>query len=125
MHKILARLFALTVVIPALAAALATFPARPLRLVITYAAGGTTDIMARALQDPIQKILGQSLIVDNRPGASGLLAAREVIRSKADGYTLFFVNNGNLAVTPNVVKDANYDGIRDFTPIALVARLRH
>jgi tripartite-type tricarboxylate transporter receptor subunit TctC len=97
------------------------YPDRPIRVVVPYAAGGSTDNMARTLQEPLQKSLGQTIIVDNKPGASGLLAAREVIRSKPDGYTLFFVNNGNLAVTPLVVKDANYDGVKDFTPIALVS----
>ena len=66
--------------------------------------------MARVLQEPLQKALGQPMIIDNKPGAGGALAAREVIRAKPDGYTLFFVNNGNLAVTPMVLKDANYDG---------------
>src|SRR5450432_3048900 len=109
----------------ALAAPLAAFaqgfPDKPIRIVVPYAAGGTTDGMARVLQEPLQKSLGQPIIVDNKAGASGLVAAREVIRSKPDGYTLFFVNNGNLAVTPYVVKDANYDGLKDFTPIALVS----
>lgn len=103
------------------AAGAQTFPDRPIRLLIPYAAGGSTDNMARVLQEPLQKALGQPIIIENKAGASGLLAAREVIRAKPDGYTLFFVNNGNLAVTPSVVKDANYDGVRDFTPIALVS----
>ena len=98
-----------------------TYPDHPIRLLIPYAAGGSTDNMARVLQEPLQKALGQPIIIENKAGASGLLAAREVIRAKPDGYTLFFVNNGNLAVTPTVVKDANYDGVRDFTPIALVS----
>ena len=97
------------------------YPEHPIRLVIPYAAGGTTDAMARVLQDPLQKALGQTVIVDNKAGASGIVAAREVIRSKPDGYTLFFVNNGNLAVTPSVVKDANFDGLKDFTSVALVS----
>jgi len=113
----------------ALAAALALpfgaaaqgYPDKPIRLVIPYAAGGSTDNMARVLQEPLQKALGQSVIVDNKAGAGGALAAREVIRSKPDGYTLFFVNNGNLAVVPFVQKDANYDGVKDFTSIALVS----
>jgi tripartite-type tricarboxylate transporter receptor subunit TctC len=97
------------------------FPDKPIHLLIPYAAGGTTDIMARVLQEPLQKSLGQPIIIDNRPGASGIIAAHETIRAKPDGYTLFFVNNGNLAVVPKVVKDANYDGLKDFTPIALVS----
>jgi tripartite-type tricarboxylate transporter receptor subunit TctC len=98
-----------------------TFPDKPVHIVVPYAAGGTTDIMARVLQEPMQKLLGQPLVIDNRPGASGVIAAHEVIRAKPDGYTLFFINSGNLAVTPQVVKDANYDGVKDFSSVALVS----
>jgi len=98
-----------------------SFPDKPIRVVVPYAAGGSTDNMARVMQEPLQKMLGQPVIIDNKAGASGVLAAREVIRSRPDGYTLFFVNNGNLAVVPFVQKDANYDGAKDFTPIALVS----
>src|SRR4030095_8839237 len=107
---------ALTALAPSAAPA-QTFPDHPIRLLIPYAAGGSTDNMARVLQEPLQKALGQPIIIENKAGASGVIAAREVIRAKPDGYTLFFVNNGNLAVTPAVVKDANYDGVKDFTPI--------
>lgn len=116
-----ARLFAAALLAIPAALWAQGYPDKPIRLVIPYAAGGTTDVMARVLQEPLQKTLGQPLIVDNKPGAGGALAAREVIRSKPDGYTLFFVNNGNLAVVPFVQKDANYDGIKDFTSIALVS----
>ena len=98
-----------------------SFPDRPIRLVVPYAAGGSTDNMARTMQEPLQRALGQPVIIDNKAGASGIPAAKEVSRAKPDGYTLFFVNNGNLAVTPFVVKDAGYDGVKDFTPIALVS----
>ncbi|MEO5881331.1 MAG: tripartite tricarboxylate transporter substrate binding protein [Caldimonas sp.] len=111
---------ALTALAP-LAAQAQSFPDRPIRLVIPYSAGGSTDNMARVMQEPLQKLLGQPVIVENKPGASGAIAAREVIRAKPDGYTIFFVNNGNLAVTPVVQKDANYDGIKDFTSIAFVS----
>ena len=97
------------------------FPSKPIRIVVPYSAGGTTDAMARVLQEPMQKLLGQPLLVDNKPGASGSLAAHEVKRAAADGHTLFFVNNGNLAVVPFIMKDAAYDGVKDFTPVALVA----
>jgi tripartite-type tricarboxylate transporter receptor subunit TctC len=97
------------------------FPSQPIRLILPYAAGGSTDNMARTMQEPLAKALGQSVIVENKAGASGIPAAKEVIRSRPDGHTLFFVNNGNLAVTPFVVRDAGYDGVRDFTPIALVS----
>jgi len=97
------------------------FPAQPIHVYVPYSPGGTTDLMARVLQEPLQRLLGQPLVIENRPGASGVIAAHEVMRAKPDGYTLFFVNSGNLAVTPFVVKDAKYDGVKDFSPVALVS----
>ena len=83
-------------VLPGIAAAQA-FPDKPIRVVVPYAAGGSTDNMARVMQEPLQKALGQALVIENKPGASGVLAAREVAKSRPDGYTLFFVNSGNVA----------------------------
>ena len=97
------------------------FPSKPIRFVVPYPAGGTTDLMARALQDPLQKSLGQPVLVENKPGAGGLIAAREVARSTPDGHTLLFINSGIVAVAPFVVKDPGIDGIKDFSPIALVS----
>ena len=97
------------------------FPSKPIRIVVPYPAGGTTDIMARALQEPMQKVLGQPVIVDNKAGAAGAIGAREVARSPADGYTLLFSNNGPSSTTPLLVKDAGYDGIRDFSPVSQVS----
>ncbi len=114
MKKLLATLLCL----PVLAWAQA-YPSRSIQMLIPYPAGGTTDVMARALQEPLQKALGQTVIVENKGGASGVLATREVARGKPDGHTLLFVNSGNLAVTPHVQKDAGYDGAKDFAPIAL------
>jgi len=97
------------------------FPSKPIRIVVPYPAGGTTDLMARALQEPMQKALGQPVIVDNKAGAAGGIGAREVARSPADGYTLLFSNNGPSSTTPLLVKDAGYDGIKDFAPVSLVS----
>ena len=97
------------------------FPSKPIHIVVPYPAGGTTDLMARALQEPMQKTLGQPVIVDNKPGAAGAIGAREVARSPADGYTLLFSNNGPSSTTPLLVKDAGYDGLRDFAPVSLVS----
>jgi len=97
------------------------FPNKPVRIIVPYPAGGTTDLMARALQEPVQKTLGQPLVIENKPGASGIIAAREVARSAPDGHTLLFINSGIVAVTPYVVKDAGFDGVKDFSPIALVS----
>ena len=97
-----------------------TFPSRPVQMLIPYPPGGTTDVMARALQEPLQKALGQPIVVENKSGASGVLAAREVARGKPDGYSLLFINSGIVAVTPYVQKDAGFDGVKDFAPVALV-----
>ena len=97
------------------------FPSKPIHIVVPYPAGGTTDLMARALQEPMQKTLGQPVIVDNKPGAAGAIGAREVARSPADGYTLLFSNNGPSSTTPLLVKDAGYDGVKDFAPVSLVS----
>ena len=120
MKSMLGLFLAAALALPAAAWSQA-FPAKPVRIIVPYPAGGTTDLMARALQEPVQKILGQPLIIENKPGASGVIAAREVARSAPDGHTLLFINSGIVAVTPFVVRDAGFDGIKDFSPVALVS----
>jgi len=95
------------------------FPSRPIQMLVPYPAGGTTDVMARSLQEPMQKALGQAVVIENKSGASGVLAAREVARAKPDGHSLLFINSGIVAVTPHVQKDAGFDGVKDFAPVAL------
>jgi tripartite-type tricarboxylate transporter receptor subunit TctC len=120
MKRLIHALLVACALAPGLVAAQA-FPTKPIRLLVPYPAGGTTDLMARALQEPLQKALGQAIVIENKPGASGVVAAREVAKAKPDGYTLFFVNSGIVAVTPQVVKEAGYDGAKDFAPVALVS----
>ncbi len=120
MKSMLGLFFAAALALP-VAAWPQTLPTKPVRIIVPYPAGGTTDLMARALQEPVQKILGQPLIIENKPGASGVIAAREVARSAPDGHTLLFINSGIVAVTPFVVRDAGFDGVKDFSPIALVS----
>lgn len=96
------------------------FPSKPVKLLIPYPPGGTTDLMARALQDTFQKTLGQPLVVENRAGAAGGIAAREVARAAPDGYTLLFPNNG-ITIAPQLQKDAGYDPVKDFAPVSLVS----
>ena len=112
-------LLAACLLLPALALA-QTFPSRQIQILVPYPAGGTTDVMARALQEPMAKAFGQNVIVENKSGASGVVAAREVARGKPDGHTLLFINSGIVAVTPHVQKDAGFDGVKDFAPVALV-----
>jgi len=105
--------------LPAIAAA--EYPDRPIRLVVPYSPGGTTDIMARTLQEPLSKILGQPVIVDNRAGAAGAIGTAQVAHAAPDGYTLIFGNNGPSAIVPLTQTDAGYDPIKDFAPISLVS----
>jgi len=110
----------LALALPLWAAEQTAFPSRTIQMLIPYPAGGTTDVMARALQEPLQKALGQTIIVENKAGASGVLAAREVARARPDGHSLLFINSGIVAVTPHVQKDAGFDGVKDFAPVAMV-----
>jgi tripartite-type tricarboxylate transporter receptor subunit TctC len=103
-------------------AAAAAYPDKPIRIVVPYAAGGPTDVMARLLQGPLQQALGTTVIVDNVPGAGGAIGAQQVVRAPADGYTLFLGNNGPSAVTPLLQKNAAFDPIKDFAPISLIAK---
>lgn len=112
-------LIATTAVLPAWVAA-QNFPSRPITIVVPYPPGGTTDVLARALQNPLQKLLGQPVIVENRPGASAMLGAKLVARAPADGYTLLFPNNG-LVISPHITKDAGYAPLTDFAPVSLVS----
>ena len=112
------RFLSFLLLLPVLASA-QTFPSRSIQMLVPYPAGGTTDVMARALQEPMQKALGQNIIIENKSGASGVLAAREVARAKPDGHSLLFINSGIVAVTPHVQKDAGFDGVKDFAPVAL------
>lgn len=101
--------------------AFAQFPDKPIRLVVPYAPGGTTDIMARTMQEGLSKVLGQTVVVDNKAGAAGAIATSQVAHSAPDGYTLIFGNNGPSAIVPLIQKDAGYDPVKDFAPVSLVS----
>jgi tripartite-type tricarboxylate transporter receptor subunit TctC len=96
-----------------------TFPVRPITIVVPYPAGGTSDGQVRKIQEPLSKLLGQPVVVDNKPGASGALAAMAVARAKPDGYTLLYPNNGVL-IAALLNKKAGYEPIKDFKPVGLV-----
>jgi tripartite-type tricarboxylate transporter receptor subunit TctC len=97
------------------------YPSRPIRLVVGFAAGGTTDFMARLLAEGLRRRLGQAVFVENRTGANGALGAEYVAKAEADGYTLYLTTAGVAAVYPHLRADAPYDPIRDFAPVSLVA----
>lgn len=98
------------------------YPSRPIRIVIPFAPGGVSDLILRAVSDPLAKILGQSIVGDNRGGAGGTLAAGQVAKATPDGHTLMLGNIGNLAIAPSLYKSLPYDPQRDFAPIGMLAR---
>ncbi len=98
-----------------------TFPTKPLRLVVPFAPGGSSSIVARAVAAEMEKGLGQAIVVDNKPGGGGNLAMHEVARSDPDGYTLIIGHVGSLAMNPFMYTKLPYDVDKDFTPISLLA----
>jgi tripartite-type tricarboxylate transporter receptor subunit TctC len=105
--------------LPGIAFAQANYPSHPITFIVPAAAGGTTDIAARMLSDPLGKELGTSVIVDNRAGASGNIAAMAVKNAPADGYTLLVQYSGYHVITPLVVKTSlKWDPVKDFLPVA-------
>ena len=93
------------------------FPSQAVTLIVSSAAGGTTDMAARMISDPLSKALGKPVVVDNRPGGSGAIAAAAVKRARPDGYTLLVQYSGYQVVTPHLVKVA-FDPVKDFSPVA-------
>jgi tripartite-type tricarboxylate transporter receptor subunit TctC len=108
------------VLAPAVGRAQGAWPDRQIRMVIPFAAGGTTDLLARALGQHMTQVWGQPVVADNRAGANGVVAGEIVAKSAGDGYTLSMVAMG-LAINPLLYKRLPYDGTTDFTPISLVA----
>jgi len=96
------------------------YPARPVRVVVPYAPGGSSDAVARILSQKLTETLGQQFVIDNRPGAAGSLGREVVVRANADGYTLL-VGDSPHTINVHVLKHVPYDPIKDFTPITLIA----
>ncbi len=98
-----------------------TWPNRPIRIIVSYAPGGVTDIIARAIAQPLGEALGQSVIVENRPGAAGVIGTEMVAAAPADGYTLLMFVDGN-SMMPTAIKNIKHDPVRSFTHISLLGR---
>jgi tripartite-type tricarboxylate transporter receptor subunit TctC len=111
----------LTLFAAALASHAQTFPSKPIRLVVPFPPGGPTDIVARPLAQLLGEALKQTVIVENKGGAGGSIAAESVAKSAPDGYTLIMATVGTHAINASLYRNLPYDPVRDFTPIALVA----
>ena len=95
------------------------YPSKPIRIVIPFPPGNTTDIMTRLIAPKMSERLGQPVIVENKPGASGMLGLEQVAKSPADGYTIACVQGGNMVVLPHTSKNIPYKPLDDFAPIAV------
>src|SRR5438270_9060980 len=95
----------------------AVYPTKTIRLIAGFPAGGGIDFTARLLAQYLAEGLGQAVVVENKPGAAGVIAASEVARSAPDGYTLIVANIGPFALAPNMMAQRPYDPVKDFTPI--------
>ena len=115
MKKIIAALLAL----PTLALAQANYPSKPIRIVLPFGPGGVADITTRTLAPKLTESLGQPIVVDNKPGAGGIIASEAVAKAEPDGYTLLLLTNGN-AVSHALFKSLPYDPVHDFAMISTV-----
>ena len=101
-----------------------TYPAKALRIIVPYPAGGTSDILARLLSPKLNAVFGQPVVVDNRPGANGNIGADLVAKSAPDGYTILLADLGALAISPSIYK-LPYDPLKDLAPVTMVAYSPH
>ena len=121
--QLLGALGACAVAALPLAAAAQDYPTRPIRLIVPFTPGGSTDILARSIGLELGKAWGQSVVVENVPGAGGAIGAEKVAKAAPDGYTLLMGHIGTLAVNPSLYPKLPYNPLKDFTPVAWVANV--
>ncbi len=119
-RELLAGLALLPMAAPALAQ---EYPSRPIRLLVGFAAGGSTDVFARAIAPRMQALLGQPVVIENRPGAGGNIATEATARSAPDGYTLLLGTIGPLAINPTLYGNLPFDPLKDLTPVSLIGEV--
>jgi tripartite-type tricarboxylate transporter receptor subunit TctC len=117
LRRILAALISLFL---SLSAAAQSWPAKPVRVVLGYSTGGTADNLGRMMTEKLSAALGQSVLIDNRPGASGNIAAQIVAKAPPDGYTVLFGCTAEMSINQHLMKDMGFNGEADFAPVVLV-----
>ncbi len=122
MRRPIALLLALTILAFARPATAQDWPQRPVTFIVSQAAGASPDVMARMITNKLSVALGQSFVVENRPGAGNVIGAQAAARSAPDGYTFLFATSAALVTNPYMVKNLSYDPVKDFVPVALVTR---
>jgi tripartite-type tricarboxylate transporter receptor subunit TctC len=98
-----------------------TYPSKPIRMIVPFPPGGPIDVMGRLVGDRLSQGLGQTVVIENRPGAGATIGSKAVASAEPDGYTLLFGSSGSLAVTPALYKNAGYDPVKSFAPVAAVS----
>lgn len=121
MRKPLVGILFATLAIAATPAPAQQWPVKPVRMVVTFSPGGSSDIVARALAVPLQGKLGQPVLVDNKPGAGGTIAASEIARAAPDGYNLLVSNTTPISLAPTMITPPPYDSLKNFAHVSLVA----
>ena len=119
--KLQTAILALATALAAAPSVAQDYPSKPVRIVVTFPPGGSSDVTARALSVPLQKSLGQAVVVDNKPGAGGTIAATEIARAAPDGYNLLMSNTTPISLAPFMLNPQPYDSIKSFTHVSLVA----
>ena len=119
------RLLAILLTLACGLASAQDYPNKPVRMVVGFPPGGGTDVVARILQPRLSELLGQAVVIDNRPGATGTVAAGQVAKSAPDGYTIMMGHVSVNAIAPSLFANLPYDVNRDFAPIALAAAVPH
>ena len=114
-------LYALALALVPFLASAQNYPTRPIRVILSVPAGATPDVTARLLTPGMAQLLGQQLVVDNRPGAGGMIGADIASKAAPDGYTVFISSPGALTILPHLRKDVPYDTLRDFAPVSLIS----
>lgn len=122
MKRLLSKLALLLCALSALPAAAQSWPTKPVRIVLQFPPGGSTDAVARILAQSMSASLGQQVLVENRPGADGAIAGDFVARSEPDGHTFFLASNTPMMQVPLLKKNPPYDPVKSFTPVSLVGR---
>lgn len=102
-----------------------TWPQRPVTVVVPQAAGNSPDVLCRIIADKLSRSLGQQFVVENRPGAANVVGTQSVARAAPDGYTFLFATSASLVTNPYTFKNLSYDPVKDFTPVAMVAKSHH